>query len=225
MPREIKVELLKKAYLAVRDYFQQARAGDVFVDGALIEFLRVLFADPELPIWERFWLERKRDLDRKRYGQFKSRNADLELCLNVWNRNHFNLFRNAQWPWAEQTCYVDCVKPITYQNQLGQVHVKELGDPHKSILRDFTPQELTPLIYKMLGLLEAPWDYLIVAAMDPDTSIHVQCADTVRCVGVMDPVHLGIGVDAPLVLMERATCTLDVFYRSVLATCLAGGQG
>lgn len=64
-----------------------------------------------------------------------------------------------------------------------------------------------------------------MAAMDPDTSIHVQCADTVRCVGVMDPVHLGIGVDAPPVLMERATCTPDVFYRSVLATCLAGGQG
>ena len=95
-------------------------------------------------------------MDRKRYGQFKSRNADLDFCLNVWNRTHFNLFGNAQWPWAEQTCYVDCVKPITYQNQLGQVHVEELGEPHKSILRDFTPQELTPLIYKMLGLLEAP---------------------------------------------------------------------
>lgn len=58
--------------------------------------------------------------------------------------------------------------------------MNELGDPHNSILRDFTPQELTPLIYKMLGLLEAPWDYLIVAAMDPDTCIHAQCADTVR---------------------------------------------
>ena len=147
MPREIKVELLKKAFLAVRDYFQQARAGDVFVDGALIEFLRVRFADPELPIWERFWLERKRDLDRKRYGQFKSRNADLEFCLNVWNRNHFNLFRNAQWPGAEQTCYVDCVKPISYQNQLGQVHVKELGDPHKSILRDFIPPPGADAVY------------------------------------------------------------------------------
>ena len=61
--------------------------------------------------------------------------------------------------------------------------------------------------------------------MDPDTSIHVQCADTVRCIGVMDPVHMGIGVDAPPVLTERAMCPPDVFFRSVLATCLAGGQG
>ena len=52
MAREIEVEPMRKAFLTVRDYFQQARAGDVFVDGALIEFLRVLFANPELLIWD-----------------------------------------------------------------------------------------------------------------------------------------------------------------------------
>ncbi len=62
--RGIDVEPVRKAFLTEWDYFQQVRAGDALVDGALIEFLRVLFANPEILIWERFWLERNRDLDR-----------------------------------------------------------------------------------------------------------------------------------------------------------------
>src|SRR5690606_30643680 len=204
---------------------QQARAGAQFVDGALIEFLRVLFANPEILIWERFWLERNKDLDRELYGQVKWCNPDLEFGLNVWNRNHFNPFRKAQWPWAEQTLYADWVKPITYQHQSGQIYVKEMGDLHKSILRDLTPQEVTPLMYKLLGLNEAPWDDLIAAGMDPDTYVYGQCADAMRGVDGKVPVYMGIGVDAPRTLPEQAQCTPDIVYRSVLATYRAGGKG
>ena len=140
----------------------------------------MLLANPEILIWERFWLERNKDLDRELYGQVKWCNPDLEFGLNVWNRNHFNPFRKAQWPWAEQTRYADWVKPITYQHQSGQIYVKEMSDLHKSILRDVTPQEMTPLMYKLLGLNEAPWDDLIAAGMDPDTYVYGQCADAVR---------------------------------------------
>ena len=51
----------------------------------------------------------------------------LPFGLNVWNRNHFNIFRRAQWPWAEQTMYADWVKPITYQHQAGEIWHKEFG--------------------------------------------------------------------------------------------------
>jgi hypothetical protein len=37
----------------------------------VIEFLRVLLANPEVLIWERFWLERNKDLDRELYGLVK----------------------------------------------------------------------------------------------------------------------------------------------------------
>ena len=140
----------------------------------------MLLANPEVLLWERFWLERNKDLDRELYGIVKWCNPDLEFGLNVWNRNHFNPLRKAQWPWAEQTRYADWVKPITYQHQSGQVYINEMGDLHKSILRDFTPQELTPLMYKLLGLHEAPWDELMAAGMDPDTYVYGQCADAVR---------------------------------------------
>ncbi len=50
---------------------------------------------PEILLWERFWLERNKDLDRELYGQVKWHNPDLEFGINVWNCNHFNLFRKA----------------------------------------------------------------------------------------------------------------------------------
>jgi len=225
MARGIEVEAVRKAFLEVWNYFQQAQAGAEFVDGALIEFLRVLLRNPEVLIWERFWLERNKDLDRELYGLVKWCNADLEFGLNVWNRNHFNPIRKAQWPWDEQTRYADWVKPITYQHQSGQVYVKEMSDFHKSFLRDLTPQEFTPIMYKLLGLNEAPWEQLTQAGMDPDTYVYGQCADAVRGVRGKVPVYMGIGVDAPRVQADQAVCTPDIVYRSVLATYRAGGQG
>ena len=225
MARGIEVETVRKAFFEVYDYFQRARQGNTFVDGALIEFLRVLLRNPEILIWERFWLERNKDLDRELFGLVKWCNADLEFGLNVWNRNHFNPIRKAQWPWDEQTRYADWVKPITYQHQSGQVYVKEMSDFHKSILRDLTTQEFTPMMYKLLGLNEAPWDQLTQTGMDPDTYVYGQCADAVRGVAGKVPVYMGIGVDAPRVQADQAVCSPDIVYRSVLATYKAGGQG
>ena len=223
--RGIDVERVRLAYKEVYDYFQKARAGEEFVDGAFIEFWRVMLRNPEILIYERFWVERNKDLDRELYGIVKWCNPKLEFGLNVWNRNHFNPFRKAQWPWEEQTLYSDWVKPITYQHQSGQIYVKEMTDFHKSILRDVTPQEMTPLMYKFLGLKEAPWDEFIQAGMDPDTYIYGQCQDTVRAVKGKVPVYMGLGVDAPRVQADQAVCTPDIVYRSVLATYRAGGQG
>ena len=178
--RNIDVERVRLAFHEVYDFFQKARAGETFVDGAFIEFLRVLLNNPEVLIWERFWLERNKDLDRELYGIVKWCNPELSFGLNVWNRNHFNPIRKAQWSWDEQTLYADWVKPITYQHQSGLIYTKEMTDFHASILRDFTPDELTPLLYKLLNLNEAPWDEVVQRGMDPDSYVFGQCQDAVR---------------------------------------------
>jgi len=221
----IDVERVRSAFREAYDYFQKVRAGENFVDGALIEFLRVLLQNPEILIWERFWLERNKDLDRELYGIVKWINPDIQFGLNVWNRNHFNPFRKAQWPWDEQTQYADWVKPITYQHQSGLIYVNEMTTFHETILRDFTPEEMTPIMYKALGLEEAPWDEVVQTGMDPDTYVYGQCADAVRGVNGKIPVFMGLGVDAPRTRADQAVCTPDIVYRSVKATYRAGGKG
>ena len=151
--------------------------------------------------------------------------SDLEFGLNVWNRNHFNPLRKAQWPWAEMATWSDWVKPITYQHQSGGIYTNEMNMLHKSVLRDVTPEEMTPIMYKFLGLNEAPWNELVQKGLDPDTYVYGQCADAVRGVDGKVPVYMGIGVDAPRSRADQAVCTPDIVRRSVLATYAAGGKG
>ena len=225
LERGIDVERVRLAYQEIYRYFEQVRAGETFVDGAFIEFLRLLLDNPEILIWERFWLERNKDLDRELYGMVKWCRSDLSFGLNVWNRNHFNPLRKAQYPWEEQTLYADGVKPITYQHQAGLIYHKEMTDFHQTILRDFSPEELTPLMYKLLNLKEAPWAELVQAGMDPDTYVYGQCQDAVRGVNGKADVYMGIGVDAPRVRKDQAICTPDIVRRSVLASYRAGAKG
>ncbi|MEM9249904.1 MAG: hypothetical protein AAGB05_14555, partial [Pseudomonadota bacterium] len=150
---------------------------------------------------------------------------DLPFGLNVWNRNHFNLFRRAQWPWAEQTLYADWVKPITYQHQAGEVWAKELSFFCKTILRDFEPGEATHALFRILGFDEAPFDKIISTGMDPDTYVTGQCAAALKGVDGRAKVYMGIGVDAPRSREDTAKMTKDIAYRSVHATYRAGGHG
>ena len=223
--RGIDVERCRQALLRLYDFMQEAAAGKQFPDGPLITFLRVLLDNPEALIWEKFWLERNKDLARELYGLVKWCKPELPFGLNVWNRNHFNPIRRAQWPWAEQTLYADFVKPITYQHQAGEVWSRELSFFRTTILRDFEPDEATRALFRILGLNEAPFDELVATGMDPDSYVHGQCADALRGVDGKAKVYMGIGVDAPRTLPETAKCSRDIVYRSVLATYRAGGHG
>ncbi len=223
--RGIDVEACRRACIKMYDFMQATIAGEEFDDGAFITFLRVLMENPEILIWERYWLERNKDLDRELYGLVKWCKPNLPFGLNVWNRNHFNIFRRAQWPWEEQTMYADWVKPITYQHQSGEIWAKEFGFFHKTILRDFDPNTAAAVMAGILGLNEAPLDKVIQAGLDPDTYVHGQCAAALRGVHDKAKVFMGIGIDAPRVRADQAKCTPDIAYRSVMATYNAGGHG
>ncbi len=93
------------------------------------------------------------------------------------------------------------------------------------MLRDVSPEEFTPMMYKFLGLNEATWGELVQKGLDPDTYVYGQCADAVRGVENKVPVYMGIGVDAPRSRADQAVCTPDIVRRSVLATYKAGGKG
>ena len=159
---------------------QEAAAGKAFVDGAFITFIRTLLANPEALIWEKFWLERNKDLDRELYGLVKWCKPGLPFGLNVWNRNHFNIFRRAQWPWEEQTLYADWVKPITYQHQAGEVFAKELrllpARPSCATSRRTRPRRCCTASW---ASRRRPTPSVVAAGMDPDTYVFGQCADAV----------------------------------------------
>ena len=132
-----------------------AKARRTVIDGPLVEFFRVIYRNPEILLWERFWVERNKALDRELYGIVKFCDRQLEFGLNVWNRNHFNPWRKAQWPWDEQTQWADWVKPIVYQHQSGGIFVDEWAPLLAGVLRDLEPEAVIELVKAVLGLREA----------------------------------------------------------------------
>jgi hypothetical protein len=202
-----------------------ARNGTDFVDGALVEFLRVLYRNPEALLWERFWVERNKELDRELYGIVKFCDPGIEFGLNVWNRNHFNPWRKAQWPWHEQAQWADWVKPIVYQHQSGGIFHEEWAPLLAAVFRDLEPHAVIELAKAVLGLTEAPWEDIVQSGLDPDTYVFGQCRDTLDALQGGAAVYMGIGVDAPRTRADQAVCTPDIVKRSVLAAYRAGGHG
>jgi hypothetical protein len=223
--RGIDVESVRRAFQPLHRFFQGARAGERFADGAFIEFLRVLLRHPEVLLWERFWLERSKDLDRELCDIVKTGPRAPSFGLNVWNRNHFNPIRKAQWSWAEQAEFADWVKPITYQHQAGGILENELDHFARTLARDFARDEFVPAMLRILDLAPQRTATLLQDGLDADSYVGGQCADAVRGVGGRIPVYMGIGVDAPRMRADQARCTPEIVRRSVLACYRAGGAG
>jgi len=221
----IDVERARVAAEAIWRTAVALRAGQVGVDGALVEFLRTLYRHPEMLVWERFWVERNKALDRELYGIVKFCDEKLEFGLNVWNRNHLNPWRKAQWPWDEQTQWADWVKPIVYQHQSGGVFVDEWAPLLASLFRGLDPALVTDLAKAALGLREASWGELVQTGFDPDTYVRGQAIDTLAAVDGRVGVYMGIGVDAPRSRKDQAPCTPEIVKRSVLAAFDAGAGG
>jgi hypothetical protein len=221
----IDVERARAGVTAIWRLIESLRAGGDVVDGPLVAFLRTVYEHPEALIWERFWVERNKALDRELYGVLKFCDPSLEFGLNVWNRNHLNPWRKAQWPWAEQTQWADWVKPIVYQHQSGGIFYDEWAPLLAGIFRDLDPDAIVELAKSILGLDEVRLDEMIATGFDPDTYVYGQCRETVEALEGRIPVYMGIGVDAPRNRAEQAVCTPDIVRRSVLATVRAGGDG
>ena len=222
--RGIDVERVRAALREVWDYFERARAGEPFVDGALVEFLRVMLRNPEALVWERYWSAQPGPRPRAvRPGEVVRPGAFVRPQ---------RLEPQPLQPHPQGAVAVGGPDPL---RRLGEAH--HLPAPVRPRLRErddgFPPEcpaglhaaEPIPHMYKLLGLHEAPWDEVVQTGMDPDTYVYGQCADAVRGVDGLSKVYMGIGVDAPRSRKDQAACMLDIVRRSVLATYRAGGEG
>ncbi len=71
--------------LRLHDFFGQAAAGVTPVDGAVVEFLRVLLENPEILLLKRHWVRRNKDLDRELFVPLKPNPAVSSLVAGHWS--------------------------------------------------------------------------------------------------------------------------------------------
>jgi hypothetical protein len=217
--RGIDAERAAHGYRVLAGFLDQARAGERPPGGYLITFMRILGEHPEIGQWERLWLDAHKSLYREVHGQVKFHGDRFQVGLGVWQMiNTFNPWLRAQHDPAELAGYADWLKPVLYNVPAGARFAAYVRRLCQTVLRDATPEEWTPVLYRILGLDEAAFTELPETGFRPD---YVR-DHTARFVGAVGPgvrlyPGLGIGVEGGV----RGVTPQDV--EAMVAAAFEGG--
>jgi len=189
----IDVERARQGYLAFEEYFDRARSG-VAPDGFFVEFLRLLFAHPDVVRWEKFWVDSHQGLYHQIYGTVKFLAPEKEVGIHVWQLiDTFHPFLRAQYDLSHLKRCADWVKPVLYNDAAGYRFNRIVASFTKTFLGDFTPAEATTFLYRILQLDEAPWDELPRTGFGA-AYVRQRTAQMVRRLGGKIPVYPGLGI-------------------------------
>lgn len=194
--RNIDAGRAANGYRILEDLLQTSRAGGRPLDGHFISFHRVLFDHPEILQWERMWLDAHKSMYRRIYGQVKFFGERFQLGLGIWQMiDTFNPWLRAQHDPAEYTECADWLKPVLYNIPAGHRFAAFVERLCQTVLRDGTPDEWTPILYRILGLDEAPYAELAATGFRPDY-VAEQTARYVTATGGNVPLYPGLGIGA-----------------------------
>lgn len=183
-----------EGYRTLRAFLERSRAGERPRDGYFVTFLRILSRYPEIGQWETFWYDAHISMYRLVHGQVKHHSPDLKVGLGVWQMiDTFNPWLRAQHDPADLRGYADWLKPVLYNVPAGFRFAAYVDRLCKTILRDGTPEEWTPILYRILGLDEAPYRELPAKGFK-GSYITQQTARYVEAVGPEVQLYPGIGV-------------------------------
>lgn len=190
----IDAERAAEGYRVLRGFLDRSRAGERPRDGYFISFLRILSRYPEIGQWETFWHEAHLSMFRMVHGQVKYHSEDLQVGLGIWQMiDTFNPWLRAQHDPADLRGYADWLKPVLYNVPAGFRFAAYVDRLCQTILRDGTPEEWTPILYRILGLDEAPYAELPTTGFKP-SYVRDQTARYVDAVGPDVKLYPGIGV-------------------------------
>ncbi len=189
----IDVERAREGYLAFEEYFARARAGQA-PDGFLVEFLRLLFSHPAVVQWEKFWVDSHKSLYHEIYGAVKFLAPTKDVGMHVWQlMDTFHPFLRAQYDFKDLLQCADWVKPVLYHDAAGYRFNRIVAGFTKTFLGDFTPQEATQFLYRVLQLDEASWDDLPRSGFSAPY-VRQRTEQMVRRLEGRVPVYPGLGI-------------------------------
>ena len=87
---------VKKAFLALEPYVRDGRAGKRPRDGYYVEFWRILLRHPELLVWETFWSDSMREMQREFSSTAKSVKPGIPVGYHIWQNISFNPIYRAE---------------------------------------------------------------------------------------------------------------------------------
>lgn len=171
--------------------------GAVPSDGAFVTFWRLLFTYPELLSWQSLWADGQHQMYRDIFGTVRAYRPEMKVGWNMPQNITFSPFYRASQNYADLSHIADFLKISTYDNAAGPRFHTFIAGISRTIFGDADPSEVYPLMLKMLGLDEAPYQDLPKTGFSADyvrrETKRALVGSEGRCV-----IYAGIDVDIPV---------------------------
>lgn len=230
---------VKRAYLALEPYVRNGRAGKRPPDGYYVEFWRLLLRHPELLVWETFWADSMREMQREFSAKAKSIRPGIQVGYHLWQNISFNPMYRAEQDYAPYTEYADFLKPALYDNPAGERMNSFVDSLTQNVFGDLSRQEMLDFEYRVMDLREKSYAEIAggserVPAAGPDGrtprrayqrfSSDYVFGETKRAVagvaGSRTRICPGLGID-----VQEKNSTPESVRAAVEAVFRAGGSG
>jgi hypothetical protein len=158
--RGISVERAREGFIRLDKLFAATGDRQRPADGCFITFWRILLDYPEVLAWHRMWHDSYHEVRAELYGTAKSIAPEKPFGFHMVQNITFSPFYSAADNYATIRNYADFIKIATYNNAGGGRMAGFIQRLSQTVFADATPEELTPLYYKMMGYDEAPYGEL-----------------------------------------------------------------
>jgi hypothetical protein len=177
--------------------------GAVPPDGAFVTFWRLLLTYPELLSWQSLWADGQHQIYRDIFGTVRAFRPEMKVGWNMPQNITFSPFYRASQNYADLSHIADFLKISTYDNAAGPRFHTFIAGISRTIFGDADPELVYPLMLKILGLDEAPYQELPKTGFSADyirrETKRALVGGEGRCV-----VYAGIDIDIPVGQPEEA---------------------
>jgi hypothetical protein len=228
--RGIDPERARQGFLRLLDWNRAASAGQQeadsrdrrYRDGFFVSLWRIFLEYPEVFAWHKLWADSQHDCCRRIYGVAKA--VGKKVGWHIFHQISFSPFYRADEDYREYATFSDFLKVVIYNNCAGPRYHRFHHNLHKALWADARPEETLRLMYRILGLEEAPLEDLPRVGFSADYVYR----ETKRAVdgvqGTNCQIYPGIDIDIPTA-REHTHCTREGVKAAVLAALKGGATG
>jgi hypothetical protein len=231
--RGIDVQRAVEGYTKLASLVHDSRAANGPPDGYFVSYWRQLLNYPEILAWEKLWNDGQKSTYANIYQLAKSIRRDIAVGWHIWHNNSFSPFYRAAQDYAQFREYSDFLKVVMYNNCGGPRLASYVNSISRTILGDFSPEEVLGLTYKVqnyqeANLAELPRKGLSADYVERETrravagvsSHSAESASVANTLGA-PKIWPGIDIDIPTGQDEKKTEPKDV--RDVVRAALGAG--
>jgi hypothetical protein len=220
----VNVERARDGFIALDRWANQPLKESRKQDGSFVTLWRLLVEYPEILTWHNLWFRSQEEIYGLIYGTVKQVNPKAQVGWHIMHLVDMSPFYRADQNYARLAHVSDFIKPSAYNNCAGPRLVQYIKNVQSTIFRDFTPDEVLEMEYKLLNLEGEP---KLKDLSTAGLSANYVGSETKRAIADVKgaiPIYPGIDIDIPTKIDEKRTQPSDV-KAAVLSAFRAGAPG